>query len=120
MNQKLSSMLPAMSPENDPWDPIRSLQRHGKHILTSIELTVTNLCNMRCEHCAVGDALTMTEGARIPVAQVLKRLDQVEHLETISITGGNRAFTSKRFATISSRFLNMPVSVGFGRRLIRI
>lgn len=92
MNQKLSSMLPAMSPENDPWDPIRSLQRHGKHILTSIELTVTNLCNMRCEHCAVGDALTMTEGARIPVAQVLKRLDQVEHLETISITGGEPSF----------------------------
>jgi radical SAM/CxCxxxxC motif protein YfkAB len=92
MNQKLTSLLPVMSPVNDPWDPIRSLQRHGKHILTSVELTVTNLCNMRCEHCAVGDTLMLKEGPRIPVAQVLQRLDQVEHLETISITGGEPSY----------------------------
>jgi radical SAM/CxCxxxxC motif protein YfkAB len=92
MNTKLTSRLPAMSPENDPWDPIRSLQRHGKHILTSVELTVTNLCNMRCEHCAVGDSLTMKEGPRIPLATVLQKLDQVEQLETISITGGEPSY----------------------------
>lgn len=56
---------------------------------------MTNLCNMRCEHCAVGDALTMTEGARIPLADMLRRLDEVEHLETISITGGEPAYLEK-------------------------
>lgn len=89
---KLNPVLPEITPEYDPWDPIRSLQKHGKHMLTSVELTVTNLCNMRCEHCAVGETLTMTEGPRIPVAKVLQRLDQVEHLETISITGGEPSY----------------------------
>lgn len=81
-----------ISPDYDPWDPLRSLERWGKHVLTSVELTVTNLCNMRCEHCAVGDALTLTEGARWPLRDVLARLDEVEHLETISITGGEPSF----------------------------
>ncbi|MEF3302305.1 radical SAM/CxCxxxxC motif protein YfkAB [Paenibacillus sp. GYB003] len=87
--------LQPLSPEYDPWDPIRSLRRYGRHVLTSVEFTVTNLCNMRCEHCAVGDALTMTEGARVPLADVLKRLDEVEHLETISITGGEPSYQLK-------------------------
>lgn len=77
-----------INPENDPWDPIYSLKEHGRHTLTSIEFTVTNMCNMRCEHCAVGDSLTMAEGARIPLELALKKLDEVEHLQTISITGG--------------------------------
>ncbi|PZE21445.1 radical SAM/CxCxxxxC motif protein YfkAB [Paenibacillus xerothermodurans] len=88
MIDKVNPVVAPITPHNDPWDPIRSLRRHGKHVLTSVELTVTNLCNMRCEHCAVGESLTMTEGPRIPVADVLRRLDEVEHLETISITGG--------------------------------
>ncbi|TBL75087.1 radical SAM/CxCxxxxC motif protein YfkAB [Paenibacillus thalictri] len=87
--------LTPLSPEYDPWDPIRSLQRYGKHILTSVELTVTNLCNMRCEHCAVGESLTLTEGPRIPLAVVLKRLDEIEQLETISITGGEPSYHEK-------------------------
>lgn len=84
-----------LSPEYDPWDPIRSLRHYGRHVLTSVEFTVTNLCNMRCEHCAVGDALTMSEGARIPLRDVLKRLDEVEGLETISITGGEPSYQLK-------------------------
>ncbi|TDG00652.1 radical SAM/CxCxxxxC motif protein YfkAB [Paenibacillus piri] len=92
MIHKINPEATAITPQNDPWDPIRSLQRHGKHVLTSVELTVTNLCNMRCEHCAVGETLTMTEGPRIPLAQVMKRLDQVDRLETISITGGEPSF----------------------------
>ncbi|WP_052476010.1 radical SAM/CxCxxxxC motif protein YfkAB [Cohnella kolymensis] len=78
----------ALSPEYDPWDPIRSLQQYGRHELTSVELTVTHLCNMRCEHCAVGDSLTMTEAPHIPLDLLFRRLDEVEHLETISLTGG--------------------------------
>jgi radical SAM/CxCxxxxC motif protein YfkAB len=85
----------AMSPRNDPWDPIVSLHKHGKHVLTSVEMTVTNLCNMRCEHCAVGDALTMSEGAQLPLGQMLRRLDEVEHLETISITGGEPSYRER-------------------------
>lgn len=81
-----------LSPRFDPWDPLRSLTRYGKHVLTSVEMTVTHLCNMRCEHCAVGDALAMTEGELMPLAVMLKRLDEVEHLETISITGGEPTF----------------------------
>jgi radical SAM/CxCxxxxC motif protein YfkAB len=80
--------LPPLSPKYDPWDPLLSLQTYGRHVLTSVEFTVTNLCNMRCEHCAVGDSLAMKEGARLPIDLVLKRLDEVERLETISITGG--------------------------------
>ncbi|MFH5185687.1 radical SAM/CxCxxxxC motif protein YfkAB [Paenibacillus sp. TAB 01] len=92
MIDKLSPVLLPITPHNDPWDPIRSLQRHGRHMLTSVEFTVTNLCNMRCEHCAVGETLTMTEGPRIPLDTVLRKLDEVEHLETISITGGEPSY----------------------------
>lgn len=87
--------LQPLSPAYDPWDPIRSLQQHGKHMLTSVEFTITNLCNMRCEHCAVGDSLTMIEPDKIPLPQLLQRLDEVEHLETISITGGEPSFHMK-------------------------
>jgi len=82
-----------LSPEYDPWDPIRSLQRFGRHELTSVELTVTHLCNMRCEHCAVGDSLTMKETPHIPLELIFRRLDEVEHLETISMTGGEPTFS---------------------------
>ncbi|WNQ14295.1 radical SAM/CxCxxxxC motif protein YfkAB [Paenibacillus aurantius] len=86
-----------MSPVNDPWDPIGSLQKYGKHVLTSVEMTVTNLCNMRCEHCAVGDSLVMTEGEKLPLAVMLRRLDEVETLQTISLTGGEPSY---RMSTI--------------------
>jgi radical SAM/CxCxxxxC motif protein YfkAB len=95
MINNTSSLLQPLSPQYDPWDPIRSLNAYGKHTLTSVELTVTNLCNMRCEHCAVGDSLTMTEGPRIPLERILKRLDEVESLETISITGGEPSYHEK-------------------------
>ncbi|MCD1270087.1 radical SAM/CxCxxxxC motif protein YfkAB, partial [Microbacterium sp. MEC084] len=65
---------------------------YGRHTLTSVELTITNLCNMRCEHCAVGDSLTMSEGPKLPLDQVLRRLDEARHLETISITGGEPSY----------------------------
>ncbi|MFD2613507.1 radical SAM/CxCxxxxC motif protein YfkAB [Paenibacillus gansuensis] len=84
-----------LSPANDPWDPIRSLQKYGRHVLTSVEMTITNLCNMRCEHCAVGDSLTMTEGPKLPLKFILEKLDEVEHLETISITGGEPSYDKK-------------------------
>jgi radical SAM/CxCxxxxC motif protein YfkAB len=92
---EIRSVLSELSPQYDPWDPIRSYRQYGKHVLTSVELTITNLCNMRCEHCAVGDSLTMTEGPRIPLEVILSKLDQVEHLETISLTGGEPSYHLK-------------------------
>lgn len=84
-----------LSPVNDPWDPIRSMQKYGKHVLSSVEFTITNLCNMRCEHCAVGDTLTMLEPSKLPLTELLRALEDVEHLETISITGGEPSFHMK-------------------------
>lgn len=84
-----------ISPSYDPWDPILSLREFGRHVLTSVELTVTNLCNMRCEHCAVGDSLVMKEPEQLPLPLIFKSLDQVEHLKTISITGGEPTFRRK-------------------------
>ena len=89
-------VMKSITPEYDPWDPIRSLRAHGKHVLTSVELTTTHLCNMRCEHCAVGDALTMQEGEALPLATIFKALDRVEHLQTLSITGGEPTYDAKR------------------------
>lgn len=87
--------LRELSPDYDPWDPIRSLASYGEHVLTSVEMTVSNLCNMRCEHCAVGDTLVMNEPAQIPLRLMLTRLEEVEHLETISITGGEPTFSDR-------------------------
>jgi len=84
---------PILSPDYDPWDPIRSLERYGRHELTSVELTVTHLCNMRCEHCAVGDGLTTAEAPRLPLDLLFRRLDEVRNLETISMTGGEPTFS---------------------------
>ena len=81
-----------ISPSYDPWDPIQSLKQYGRHVLTSVEMTVTNLCNMRCEHCAVGDSLVMKEPEHIPLDMMLSALDEVENLQTISITGGEPTF----------------------------
>jgi radical SAM/CxCxxxxC motif protein YfkAB len=47
---------------------------------------------MRCVHCAVGDALTLREGERIPLAKLFALLDDVQHLETLSITGGEPSY----------------------------
>lgn len=90
--QSIHSGSRELSPAYDPWDPILSLRTHGRHVLTSVEMTVTNLCNMRCEHCAVGDSLVMKEGAMLPLQNMLDALDRVEHLQTISITGGEPMF----------------------------
>ncbi|GIP55219.1 radical SAM/CxCxxxxC motif protein YfkAB [Paenibacillus vini] len=81
-----------ITPSYDPWDPIVSLREFGRHVLTSVEMTVTNLCNMRCEHCAVGDSLMLKEPEQIPLSVILNSLDQVENLRTISITGGEPTF----------------------------
>ncbi|MNI00004.1 7-carboxy-7-deazaguanine synthase [compost metagenome] len=93
--RSMQPLLPELSPQYDPWEPMGSIRKHGKHVLTSVEFTITNLCNMRCEHCAVGDSLTMTEGPKLPLSLILQKLDEVEYLETISITGGEPSYHAK-------------------------
>ncbi|MBB6733508.1 radical SAM/CxCxxxxC motif protein YfkAB [Cohnella zeiphila] len=109
-------LLP-LSPQNDPWDPIRSLQRYGRHTLTSVEFTVTHLCNMRCEHCAVGDSLAMTEAPHLPIDLMLRRLDEVEHLETISLTGGEPTFREETVRNIIVPLLRYARSRGIRTQL---
>lgn len=90
-----------MGPLNDPWDPERS-RRNGRHELTSVEITVTNRCNMRCRHCAVGETLTLTEPDRVPLAVLFERLDEIPTLQTLSITGGE---PSENMTTLSGYVL---------------
>lgn len=106
-----------LSPQYDPWDPIRSLERYGRHTLTSVEFTATHLCNMRCEHCAVGDMLTMTEAPRLPIDLMLRRLDEVEHLETISLTGGEPTFSRETVDQVLLPLLKYARSRGIRSQL---
>lgn len=95
LNKMLNTVTLPFTPQTDPWDPIHSLQSHGRHRLTSVEMTLSNLCNMRCEHCAVGDTLVLAEPAKLPLDAMLRSLDEVEHLRTISITGGEPTFADR-------------------------
>lgn len=77
-----------MQPQYDPWDPFPLRQQKGQYHLTSVEFTVTQRCNMRCAHCAVGDTLTHAHHPPLPLPQLFQRLDEVEALRTLSLTGG--------------------------------
>jgi radical SAM/CxCxxxxC motif protein YfkAB len=63
--------------------------------LTNIEFTTTTLCNMRCEHCAVGYTLQPKDPNALPLELLLKRLDEVPTLRSISITGGEPMLSLK-------------------------
>jgi radical SAM/CxCxxxxC motif protein YfkAB len=89
-------MVPAtpLTPKNDPWEPL-FLATPPAYKLTSVEFTVTNLCNLRCEHCAVGDTLRMKDDPALPIDLILKRLDEADDLLTISITGGEPMYSER-------------------------
>lgn len=78
----------AITPLNDPWEAYLDIEQHRQLTLTNIEFTTTNLCNMRCEHCAVGYTLQTVDPAALPLELILKRLDEIPHLRSLSITGG--------------------------------
>jgi len=85
-----------LSPANDPWESIDRRIQFGKNILTSVEFTVTNLCNLRCEHCAVGDVLTHKESDdRVPIEILIQRLEEIPYLDTLSITGGEPMYNKR-------------------------
>lgn len=83
-----------LTPAYDPWDPLyQAKPPHYK--LTSVEFTVTNMCNLRCEHCAVGETLSAKDDEQLPIELLLHRLDEAEDLHTISITGGEPMFSER-------------------------
>jgi len=43
---------------------------------------------MRCAHCAVGYTLQNKDPEALPIDLILRRLDEIPHLKTLSITGG--------------------------------
>ncbi len=79
----------------DPWEAYLDVEAHGKQVLSSIEFTTTYLCNMRCEHCAVGYMFQPKDPDALPLELLLSRLEEIPHLRTISLTGGEPMFSKK-------------------------
>jgi radical SAM/CxCxxxxC motif protein YfkAB len=82
------SYLKKITPEYDPWEAYNDIKQYGKPELTNIEFTTTTLCNMRCEHCAVGYTLQTKDPKALPLELLLHRLDEITTLNALSITGG--------------------------------
>lgn len=84
-----------ITPSYDPWEAYMDVDQYGKMTLTNIEFTTTTLCNMRCEHCAVGYTLQPKDPKALPLELLLKRLDEVSTLRSLSITGGEPMLSRK-------------------------
>lgn len=87
--------LQKISPSYDPWEAYLDVEQHGGLTLSNIEFTTTTLCNMRCAHCAVGYTLQTKDPEALPIDLILKRLDEIPHLKTLSITGGEPMLSKK-------------------------
>ncbi|WP_449538864.1 radical SAM/CxCxxxxC motif protein YfkAB [Ferdinandcohnia sp. Marseille-Q9671] len=84
-----------ISPAHDPWEAYLDVEQYGSMQLTNVEFTTTYLCNMRCEHCAVGYTLQPKDPRALPLDLLLKRLDEIPKLRSISITGGEPMLSLK-------------------------
>lgn len=87
--------LQKITPAFDPWEAYLDVEQHGGLTLSNIEFTTTNLCNMRCAHCAVGYTLQTKDPDAVPIDLILQRLDEIPHLKTLSITGGEPMMSKK-------------------------
>ncbi len=87
--------LPKITPSFDPWEAYLDVEQHGHMTLSNIEFTTTTLCNMRCAHCAVGYTLQNKDPDALPMDLITKRLDEIPHLKTLSITGGEPMMSKK-------------------------
>ncbi|MCM3740784.1 radical SAM/CxCxxxxC motif protein YfkAB [Oceanobacillus luteolus] len=92
---KTVSPMQPMTPTSDPWEAYMDIEQFGKMTLSNIEFTTTVMCNMRCAHCAVGYQLQPSDPDALPIELMLKRLDEVPHLRTLSITGGEPMMNKK-------------------------
>ena len=91
----ISQIMKPITPSYDPWEAYMDLEEYGKLLLTNVEFTTTTLCNMRCEHCAVGYTLQPKDPNPLPMELLLKRLDEIPHLRSLSITGGEPMLSKK-------------------------
>ncbi|MEI4831723.1 radical SAM/CxCxxxxC motif protein YfkAB [Bacillus sp. FJAT-53711] len=90
-----SQKMKPITPSYDPWEAYMDLEEYGKLLLTNVEFTTTTLCNMRCEHCAVGYTLQPKDPNPLPLDLLLQRLDEIPHLRSLSITGGEPMLSKK-------------------------
>ena len=84
-----------ITPLHDPWEAYMDIEQYGKMTLTNIEFTTTTLCNMRCEHCAVGYTLQPKDPTAMPIDLLLQRLEEIPSLRSLSITGGEPMLSRK-------------------------
>lgn len=87
--------MKAITPSYDPWEAYMDIEEYGEMRLTNVEFTTTTLCNMRCEHCAVGYTLQSKDPTPLPLELLLGRLDEIPHLRSLSITGGEPMLSMK-------------------------
>lgn len=90
-----SKKMRKITPTFDPWEAYLDMEEFGKHTLTNIEFTTTMMCNMRCAHCAVGYTLQHKDPDALPVELFIQRLEEIPHLRTLSITGGEPMMNKK-------------------------
>ncbi|GHI00653.1 radical SAM/CxCxxxxC motif protein YfkAB [Neobacillus kokaensis] len=81
-------IMKKISTAYDPWEAYLDMEEYGRTQLSNIEFTTTTLCNMRCEHCAVGYTLQTKDPEALPLELLLSRLDEIPNLRSLSITGG--------------------------------
>ncbi|WP_435798944.1 radical SAM/CxCxxxxC motif protein YfkAB [Peribacillus asahii] len=89
------TILTPITPEHDPWEAYMDIEQYGKMTLTNVEFTTTTLCNMRCEHCAVGYTLQPKDPDALPLELLIQRLDEITTLRSLSITGGEPMLSKK-------------------------
>ncbi|SUK12713.1 radical SAM domain-containing protein [Staphylococcus agnetis] len=97
---------------NDPWEAHTDVDIYGQLTLSNIEFTTTNLCNMRCSHCAVGYTLQTQDPTPLPMSLITKRLDEIPHLKTLSITGGEPMFSKKSIREVVKPLLRYAYDRG--------
>ncbi|HSH25359.1 MAG TPA: radical SAM/CxCxxxxC motif protein YfkAB [Massilibacterium sp.] len=86
---------PSITPSFDPFEAYEDVRQFGHMTLSNIEVTTTNICNMRCEHCAVGYTLQTKDENALPLSLIIERLDEVKNLRAFSITGGEPMLSKK-------------------------
>ncbi|MGD6770481.1 radical SAM/CxCxxxxC motif protein YfkAB [Staphylococcus arlettae] len=101
-----------ISINNDPWEAYTDIDMHNQLTLSNIEFTTTNLCNMRCSHCAVGYTLQTQDPDPLPMDIIYRRLDEIPHLKTMSITGGEPMFSKKSIKQVVKPLLKYAYDRG--------
>lgn len=97
---------------NDPWEAYNDIEQYDALTLSNIEFTTTNLCNMRCSHCAVGYTLQTKDPEPLPMDLIYRRLDEIPHLRTLSITGGEPMFSKKSIKNVVKPLLKYAYDRG--------